>query len=131
MDMEVMTKTASLYERLGGTPGINALVEDIVARHMDNPTIRARFRPYLDTPEKLAVTKKHLCAFLEAGSGGTAKYSGRSMRDAHRGMNISEAEYMAATDDILAALKHHRIDEQTQKDVLAIAYSLKDDILHV
>jgi truncated hemoglobin YjbI len=35
--------------------------------------------------------RKHLCAFLEAGSGGTAQYTGRSMRDAHRGMNISEA----------------------------------------
>lgn len=124
-------KSTSLFERLGGSPGINALVEDIVALHMENPVIRARFRPYLETPDKLEVTKKHLCAFLEAGSGGTAQYSGRTMRDAHRGMNINEAEYMAATDDILTVLRKHRIDEQTQKDVLAIAYSLKGDILHV
>lgn len=124
-------KSNSLYERLGGSPGINALVEDIVAKHMENPVIRARFRPYLETPDKLAVTKKHLCAFLEAGSGGTANYTGRSMADAHRGMNINEAEYMAATDDILAVLRKHQIDEQTQKDVLAIAYSLKGEILHV
>lgn len=120
-----------LFERLGGTPGISALVEDIVARHMDNPAIRARFRPYLDTPDKLAMTKKHLCAFLEAGSGGKAQYAGRSMPDAHRGMNISEAEYMAALDDILAALRKNDIDEQTQNDVLAIAYSLKGDIIRV
>jgi hemoglobin len=53
------------------------------------------------------------------------------MRDAHRGMNVSEAEYMAAIDDILAVLRKHSIDEQTQKDVLAISYSLKQDILHV
>jgi hemoglobin len=124
-------ESASLFERLGGSSGINALVHDIVALHMENPVIRARFRPYLETPDKLEVTKKHLCAFLEAGSGGTAKYTGRNMKDAHRGMNISEAEYMAATDDILAVLRKHRIDEQTQKDVLAIAYSLKGDILHV
>jgi hemoglobin len=123
--------TPLLFERLGGTPGINALVEDIVALHMENPAIKARFRPYLDIPDKLATTKKHLCAFLEAGSGGTAQYSGRSMPDAHRGMNISEAEYMAALDDILAALRNNNIDEQTQKDVLAIAYSLKGDIIRV
>jgi hemoglobin len=121
----------SLYERLGGTPGINTLVEDIVARHMDNPTIRARFRPYLDSPEKLAQTKRHLCAFLESGGGGPAQYNGRSMPDTHRGMNINEAEYMAAMDDILDALRQHQIDEQTQREVLAIAYSLKDDIMHV
>ena len=124
-------KNNSLFERLGGSSGINALVEDIVAKHMENPVIRARFRPYLETPDKLAVTKKHLCAFLEAGSGGAAKYTGRSMLDTHRGMNINEAEYMAATDDILAVLRKHQIDEQTQKDVLAIAYALKGDILHV
>jgi hemoglobin len=122
---------SSLFERLGGSSGIDTLVEDIVALHMENPVIRARFRPYLETPDKLAVTKKHLCAFLEAGSGGTAQYTGRSMQATHRGMNISAAEYMAATDDILTALRKHRIDEQTQKDVLAIAYSLKGDILHL
>jgi hemoglobin len=124
-------QTASLFERLGGTPGINAIVEDIVAQHMQNPAISARFRPYLETPDKLQVTKKHLCAFLEAGSGGKAQYAGRSMLDTHRGMNINEAEYMAATDDILAVLRKHRMDEQTQKDVLAIAWSLKGEILHV
>jgi hemoglobin len=122
---------SSHFERLGGSSGINTLVEDIVALHMENPVVRARFRPYLETPDKLAVTKKHLCAFLEAGSGGTAQYTGRSMQATHRGMNINAAEYMAVTDDILTALRKHRIDEQTQKDVLAIAYSLKGDILHL
>lgn len=122
--------TRPLFDRLGGSSGINALVEDIVAMHMENPVIRARFRPYLET-EKLAVTKRHLCAFLEAGSGGPAQYTGRNMGDAHRGMNINEAEYVAALDDILAVLRKHGIDEQTRKDVLAIAYSLKDEIMHV
>lgn len=122
---------ASLFQRLGGTSGIHALVEDIVALHMENPVIKARFRPYLENPDKLAQSKKHLCAFLEAGSGGKAQYTGRSMPDTHRGMNISEAEYMAAIDDILAALRTRGMDEPTQKDVLAIAYSLKGEILHM
>lgn len=124
-------ETRSLFERLGGSAGINTLVEDIVSEHMRNPVIRARFEPYLDTPDKLALTKKHLCAFLEAGSGGPQQYSGRDMRAAHRGMNISPAEYMAAVDDILSVLRKHQIDEQTQQQMLAIAYSLKGDIMHV
>ena len=52
------------------------------------------------------------------------------MKQAHRGMNINEAEYMAALDDILAALRKRDIDEQTQKDVLAMVYSLKGEIVH-
>ena len=123
--------TASLFERLGGSTGINALVEEVVALHMENPVIRSRFRPYLETPEKLSMTKKHFCAFLEAGSGGGAKYTGRDMRTVHRGMNINEAEYIAALDDILAGMRKRGIDDETQKDVLAIAYSLKGEILHL
>jgi len=121
----------SLFQRLGGKPGIQKFVDDLVAAHLENPVIRARFLPYLETPDKVALVKKHTCAFLEAGSGGSPEYAGRSMRDAHRGMNISEAEYMAALDDILAGLRKRGVDDQTQKDVLAIAYSLKGDILHV
>lgn len=121
----------SLFQRLGGSAGIRAIVDDIVARHMENPAIQARFRPYLDTPEKIDAVKKHTCAFLEAGSGGTAQYTGRTMKAAHRGMNISEAEFMAALDDILAALEKRGVDEQSRNDVLAISYSLKADILHV
>lgn len=124
-------ETRPLYQRLGGTPGISALVDDVVKLHLENPAIRARFLPYLERPEYVAVVKQHMCNFLESGGGGPAKYTGRSMREAHRGMNVSEAEYMAAIDDILAVLRRHSIDEQSQKDVLAIAYSLKGEILHV
>lgn len=124
-------ETRSLYERLGASAGIATLVDDIVALHMRNPAIGARFRPMLDAPERLAAAKHHLCTLLEAGSGGAQAYAGRSMPDAHRGMNISATEYMAAIDDILTVLGKHAIDEQTMKDVLAIAYSLKDQIIHV
>lgn len=124
-------ETKSLFERLGGSSGIAVLVDDIVALHMENPMIRARFRPFLETPEKMEVVKHHLCTFFEAGSGGSTQYTGRSMRDAHRGMNISEGEYLSAMDDIMTALRNRSIDEQTQKDVLAIAFSLKGEILRV
>ncbi len=125
------TENRSLFERLGGSSGIRAIVDSIVDAHMENPAIRARFLPYLDMPERMATVKAHLRAFLEAGSGGAAAYQGRSMRDAHRGMNVNEAEYVAALDDILAVLRRHGIDEQSRNEVLAIAYSLKDEILHV
>jgi hemoglobin len=122
---------ASLYDRLGGANGIAALVDDIVEAHMQNPAINARFLPLKDDPEHLKQVMQHLRSFLAAGSGGPGQYNGKSMRDAHRGMNISEAEYMAGLDDIMGVLQQHGIDEQTQKDVLSIGYALKGDILRV
>jgi hemoglobin len=124
-------ETKSLFERLGGSSGIERIVEEVASRHMENPVISARFRPYLEQPQKLQDLKVHLARFLEMGSGGPQRYTGRDMRSTHRGMNVSPAEYMAAVDDILAALVKVGVDDQTRKDVLAIAWSLKGDIVHV
>ena len=126
-----MQTTDTLFHRLGGTPGIKALVDDIVVAHTENPTIRARFLPILEHPDRLAVIKQHTVNFLEMGGGGPAAYEGRSMRDAHKGMNISGEEYLAVLDDIMGVLQRRKLDEQTQKDVLAIAYSLKGDIVRL
>lgn len=120
----------TLYERLGGAAGIASIVDDIVAAHLSNPLIKARFLPYLDRPERVEEIKKHNRDFLGAGSGGPEKYTGRSMLETHRGMNISEAEYMAVMDDIMAVLEKHGIDESARKDVLAITFALKGDVIH-
>jgi len=123
--------TQSLFERLGGSPGIERIVDDVASRHLNNPAISARFRPYLEPPQRLEQLKVHLARFLELGSGGPQRYSGRDMRSAHTGMNISEAEYMAAVDDVVDALAALGLDDQTRKDVLAITWSLKGEIIRV
>jgi hemoglobin len=53
------------------------------------------------------------------------------MHSAHIGMNISQGEYMSVIDDILSALDKKNIDEQSRKDVLAILFSLKDQMIGV
>lgn len=121
----------SLFERLGGSSGIERIVDHVAQRHLDNPAIAARFRPYLEQPEALQALKDHLARFLEMGSGGPQRYVGRDMKTTHRGMNISAAEYMAAIDDILAALAEVGVDDATRNEVLAITWSLKSDIIHV
>jgi hemoglobin len=125
----VEVEQKSLYERLGETKGIESLVEDVVEAHMNNPVIKARFLPYKEKGEQLKQIKRHVVDFFVAGSGGPAVYTGRDMPMTHRGMNINEAEYMATIDDILKVLREHGIDDDTRKDVLAILYSLKEQII--
>jgi len=120
---------ASLFERLGGTPGITKIVDDVVETHMNNPAISARFIPYKEQPERLAAIKKHTVDFFSAGSGAEVAYTGRDMVTTHTGMNISAAEYMHVIDDILLVLTDHKIDDESQKDVLAILWSLKGMII--
>jgi hemoglobin len=121
------TSTASLYDRLGGRPRIAAIMNDVVANHLANPIVAPRFRQVTDL-DKL---RDHAINFVCAGTGGSEAYSGRDMRTAHTGMNISEQEFVAVIDDILAALDKHGVGPQERHEILAIAYSLKNDIVRV
>jgi len=121
----------SLYERLGRTDGIHALVNTVVGAHLVNPIIAKRFLPLAEDPKRLEVATQHLCNFLEAGAGGPAQYTGRSMPDSHRGMNISGEEYLAAIDDVMGALTTHGMDDATKKDVLAMLYELKPTVMRL
>lgn len=124
-----MSNSKSLFESLGGTAGITAIVDDVVEAHMNNPAISARFLPYKDQPERLAVIKKHTVDFFSAGSGGPVTYTGRDMPTAHKEMNIIAAEYQHTVDDIMQVLNKHNIDKQSQVNVQAILSSLKDSIV--
>lgn len=119
----------SLFDRLGGTQGITKIVDDVVEAHMNNPAINVRFLPYKEQPERVAVIKKHTIEFFSAGSGAPIEYTGKDMTSSHTGMNISAAEFMAATDDVLKVLTQHNIDEESKKEVLAILWSLKGMIM--
>ncbi|MEO6136611.1 MAG: group 1 truncated hemoglobin [Ginsengibacter sp.] len=118
-----------LFERLGGSKGITSIVDDVVEAHMKNPSISARFLPYKEQPERLAIIKHHTVEFFSAGSGGLVIYTGRDMPTTHKGMNISPAEYMYVIEDIMQVLDTHKIDEESKKDVLSILWSLKGMII--
>lgn len=117
----------SLYDRLGGAQGISRIVDDVIESHLQNPLVSTRFKNVKDIEH----SKKMAREFFAAGSGGPEQYTGKDMLTAHKGMNISEQEYLAVMDDIMGALEKHGIDETTQKDVLAILYSLKGEIIRV
>jgi len=123
--------TVTLYERLGGSAGIRRIVDGMVEAHLENPAIRPRFVPYLDQPERVGKIKQHYCTLFAELSNGPGAYDGRSMVETHRGMNIGEAEYMAAMDDILETMTSLGHDEDTRREMAAILYALKDGIIRV
>jgi hemoglobin len=122
--------TVTLYEKLGGDAGIRRIVDGAIAAHLRNPVIRARFAPYEDRPDRVEEVKRHTCDFFAAGSGGPDRYRGRSMAEAHRGMNIDAAEYAAASDDILSTMKDLNYDGATRAEVHEILRALEADIVH-
>ena len=119
---------ATLYERLGGEEKIREIVTDAVALHHKNPAIKTRFDNAQKSDAELVDLLTDLVCF---GTGGPQEYKGMSMPDAHKGMNISEAEFMAVLDDILVALTSHEIGEREKAELLALAYSMKNDVVHL
>lgn len=117
----------TLYERLGGAEGIRTLSNDIADNHLNNPLIKVRYEGI----EDLDKVKELVFQFICAGTGGTEAYTGRNMLDTHKHMNISEQEYIAVIDDIMDAMDSNNLGEAEKKDMLAIAYSLKDEIIRV
>ncbi|MDP3082394.1 MAG: group 1 truncated hemoglobin [Rubrivivax sp.] len=117
----------SLYERLGRREGITRITADLMKNHMANPTVKARYENSAD----LARVERRAVEFFCAGSGGPEAYTGQDMVTTHKGMNISEQEFVAVVDDAMAALKTNDIDAATQNDVLAILWSLKPEVVRV
>lgn len=119
--------SATLYERLGGEERIKQLAADIIDNHYRNPLIRSRFEKVSDR----AALERHSVEFLCAGSGGPQTYTGKDLMSAHKGMNVSEQELIAAIDDIVAAMTKNGYDQTEKNEVVAILYSLKGDVVRV
>ena len=89
----------SLYDRLGGQPAITAVVAEFVGRTTTDPRIKERF--FNTDAENL---KKLLVEFVCVAAGGPCKYEGRSMEDAHAGMDLVDDEFNALVEDLVGAM---------------------------
>ncbi|MFA8436725.1 MAG: group 1 truncated hemoglobin [Marinifilaceae bacterium] len=120
--------SATLYERLGGTEGITKIANDVVDIHFANPAIATR---YINAKSDIAAIKKGAATFFIAGTGGPDVYKGKDMLTTHRGMNISESEFVTVLDDVLKALNRNNIGQREQEEVLFVLYSMKKEIVAV
>lgn len=116
----------SLYERLGGEESIVNISNDLVDLHCKNPLIQARF-----VNSDNAKLKKMVADFFITGSGGPAIYEGEGMLAVHKGMNISDNEYMSAVDDVMKALDQNGVGDQEKSEVLYIFYQLRPEVVAV
>jgi len=119
----------SIYDKLGGEEGISAAVEQIVAKHLENEQIKHYFISLKENPAYFNQFKQHVKDFLAAGTGGDIKYMGRDMINSHKGLNISEADFLSAIDDILFVLDDNKVDRVSRNELLAVLYSMKNSVI--
>ena len=113
-----------VYQRLGGQPVLVAAVDDFMTIAAADPRIAFRFRD-TDTTRFKAALVRQLCV----STGGPCEYTGRSMKEAHAGMGISNAEFNAMTQDLRRALTQHGVPIETQTDLVAVLEPMRDDVV--
>lgn len=117
----------SLYDRLGGYNAVAAVVDDFVGRLIADKQFERFFAGH-STDSKKRI-RQHIVDQLCAAAGGPCIYTGRTMKDSHMGLNISEADWDAAAKHLVASLDKFKVPEPEKKELLAFVTSLKADIV--
>ena len=117
----------SLYDRLGGYNARAAVVDDFVGRLIADKQFE-RFFVGHSTDSKKRI-RQHIVDQLCAAAGGPCVYTGRTMKDSHAGLGITEAEWDAAAKHLVASLDKFKVGEQEKTELLAFVTSLKGDIV--
>ena len=118
------TAQKPLYERLGGKPAITAVVDDFVGNVAADPRIN-RYFANANIPRLKAQLVDQICE----ASGGPCKYTGRNMKDAHRGMGITGPAFDALVEDLVKTLDKFKVPEKEKGELLAVLGPMKRDIV--
>ena len=120
----------SLYERLGGVYSIATVVDDFIGRIMIDPRLNAN--PRVDEAHHRvppAGFKYLVTEMLCWAAGGPQKYTGRSMKDLHKDLMITAAEWEAFLDDLQQTLDKFAVPQPEQAEIKAIIDSTRADIV--
>jgi len=118
------TAKDALYRELGGTEGITKVVDAFLARVDNDLRINLFFEQTDHKDLRMLVIEQ----FCEA-TGGPCKYSGRSMEEAHSGMNLSDADFAAFVEDLIAAMDELKVPKASQDKLLALLGPMKPQVV--
>lgn len=114
----------SLYERLGGKPAIQAVVDDFIGNVAGDPRINGFFAN-THIPRLNGMLVSQICE----ASGGPCKYTGRDMKTAHAGMGVTEAHFNALVEDLVKSLDKFNVPEKEKGELLTALAAMRGDIV--
>jgi hemoglobin len=116
----------SLYDRLGGKPAITAVIDTFVAKVAADKRINRKFA-HSNIPRVKAMLVDQVCN----QTGGPCTYTGRTMKEAHHNMKVTEGEFNALVEDLTATLNQFKVPAKEQNELLSALGSMKGDIVEV
>jgi hemoglobin len=104
-----------------------AVTDDFLGHLAADPQL-GRFFTGLSMDSKTRV-RQHVIDFLCLATGGPCKYTGRDMKTAHTGLNISDADWNKSVQYLVSTLDKFKVPEKEKSDVLGAISGLKGDIV--
>lgn len=123
------TQTA-LYDRLGGVYSIATVVDDFIERLLVNDTLNAN--PAIKearTRVPKAGLKFHVTALVCQATDGPCKYTGRSMKESHDKLNITDGQWLAMVADFRKTLDKFKVPAKEQDELITVVASTKKGIV--
>ncbi|MFN3543953.1 MAG: group I truncated hemoglobin [Thiobacillus sp.] len=114
----------SLYDRLGGKPAIQAVVDDFIGNVAADSRINGFFAN-TNIPRLNSMLVSQICE----ATGGPCRYIGRDMKAAHAGMGVTDAHFNALVEDLVKSLNKFNVPEKEKNELLAALASMKGDIV--
>ena len=123
-------KEKSLYDRLGGVYAIATVVDDFIERLLVNDVLNANhaIKEARDRVPKAGL-KHRVTEMVCMATGGPCKYTGRTMKESHKHLNITGKEWDAMVADFKVTLNKFNVPEKEQNELIAIVGSTKKDIV--
>jgi hemoglobin len=121
----------TLFNKLGGEAAIDLAVDKFYERVLQDDRIKHFF-----TNVDMVKQRAHQKAFLTYAFGGTERYDGRYMREAHQELvenhGLSSEHFDAVAEDLMETLKEIGVSEELRAEVAAIAAAPqhKKDVLN-
>jgi hemoglobin len=124
------TKETPLYDRLGGVYAIASVVDDFIERLLVNDILNANpaIKEARDRVPKAGL-KYRVTELVCQVTGGPQKYTGRSMKDSHKHLNITEKEWDAMVTEFKVTLNKFEVPAKEQEELIAIVATTKPDIV--
>ena len=136
----------SLYLRMGGKTGIEAVADQMVANvgaetDQSNSVMLRTHKPMLDAvngvngaaptdPTRLQRLRNNVVDQFTDITGGPIKYHGKNMLVAHTGMGVTAAEYTAWRGLLDNSLAKNSIGTKEKADFTALIDAMKADVVN-
>jgi hemoglobin len=121
-------RSASLYDRVGGEPAVVKVVDDFVAIIVADPRIKPGHKKHFMEGD-VAALKKKLVDQLGEATGGPQKYTGKNMKDAHKGLQITDADFDALADDLVRALDRNGVGKADKDQLMTMLAAMRPDVV--